>query len=113
MEVTRLVDAKPYTAPKHVDTISLRLQGHDASGAEAFWVGLSYYLPGGTAELDASPFEKIYIMVEGELTMITDEGEETLGPLDSVRFAPNEQRAIENRTNRPATMLVAIPYPPA
>jgi hypothetical protein len=26
-------------------------------------------------------------------------------------MAPNESRAIENRTNSPASMLVGIPYP--
>lgn len=111
MEVVRLEDAKPYEAPKHYDVRSLRLQGFDASGAEGFWVGLSHYLPGGGAEHDATPIEKVYVVLEGEVTVITDDGETTLGPLDSCRLAPNEARAVENRTNRPATMLVVMPYP--
>jgi hypothetical protein len=43
--------------------------------------------------------------------VVTDDGEETLGPLDSCRLAPNEARAVENRTNLPASMLVVMPYP--
>lgn len=43
--------------------------------------------------------------------MVTDEGEVTLGPLDSCRLAPSEARAVENRTNLPASMLVVMPYP--
>ena len=31
---------------------------------------------------------------------------------DSCYLAPNEARSIENRTNRPASMLVVMPYPP-
>lgn len=111
MEVVRLQDAKPYEAPKHFDVRSLRLQGFDASGAEKFWVGLSHYLPGGGAEHDATPIEKVYVVLEGEVTVITDAGETTLGPLDSCRLAPNEARAVENRTNQPASMLVVMPYP--
>jgi uncharacterized cupin superfamily protein len=111
MEVTRLADAKPYEAPKHFDMRGLRLQGFDASGAESFWVGLSNFLPGGGAEMDGTPIEKVYVVVEGEVTIVTEEGETVLGRFDSVRLAPGEARAIENRSNLPALMLVVMPYP--
>jgi hypothetical protein len=113
MEVTRLEDAQAYDAPKHFDCKALRLQGWDASGAEAFWVGLSHFLPGGGCELDATPIEKVYVVTDGEVTVVTESGEATLGPYDSCRLAPNEARSIENRTNRPASMLVVMPYPPS
>jgi quercetin dioxygenase-like cupin family protein len=112
MIVTRLADAKPYEAPKHVDCTALRLHGFDASPVEHFNVGLSHFLPGGGVERDASPLEKVYVVTEGEITIVTDEGEATLGPYDSIYLAPNEARAIENRTNRPASMLTVLPYPP-
>jgi quercetin dioxygenase-like cupin family protein len=112
MQVTRLGDAKPYEAPKHFDCTALRLQGWDASAAQNFSVGLSHFLPGGGCELDATPLEKVYVVTEGEVTVITHEGEATLGPYDSIYLAPNEARSIENRTNRPASMIVVMPYPP-
>jgi quercetin dioxygenase-like cupin family protein len=112
MIVTRLADAKPYEAPKHVDCATLRLQGFDASPVEGFSVGLSHFLPGGGVERDATPIEKVYVVTEGEVTIVTDEGEATLGPYDSIYLAPNEARAIENRTNRPASMITVVPYPP-
>ena len=111
MEVMRLGDAQPYEAPKHFDMRGLRLQGFDATGAENFWVGLSHFLPGGGAEMDATPIEKVYVVVEGEVTVTTEEGDTTLGPLDSCRLIPGEARSILNRTNRPASMLVVMPYP--
>ena len=111
MEVMRLGDARPYEAPKHFDMRGLRLQGFDATGAENFWVGLSHFLPGGGAEMDATPLEKVYVVVDGEVTVITDGGETTLRRLDSCRLAPGEARSIENRTNSPASMLVVMPYP--
>ncbi len=111
MEVMRLGEAQPYEAPKHFDMRGLRLQGFDASGAENFWVGLSHFLPGGGAEMDATPLEKVYVIVKGEVTVTTEAGDITLGPLDSCRLAPGEARSILNRTNRPASMLVVMPYP--
>jgi glyoxylate utilization-related uncharacterized protein len=111
MEVIRIGDAQPYDAPKHFDMVGLRLQGWEASSAEGFWVGLSHFLPGGGAEMDATPIEKVYVVVDGQVTVTTEEGEATLERYDSCRLAPGEARAIVNKTNRPASMLVAMPYP--
>jgi quercetin dioxygenase-like cupin family protein len=112
VKVTRIADAKPYTAPKHFDVSALRLQGFEASASKNFWVGLSHYLPGGRAERDATPIEKVYVVLSGEITVITDGGEQRLGPLDSCHLDPNEARAVQNRTKLPASMLVIMPYPP-
>lgn len=112
MRVNRIAEVKPYTAPKHFDMRGLRLQGFEASPAAGFWVGLSHFLPGGGAESDATPLEKVYVVVEGEVTVATDEGETVLHRLDSCWLAPGERRSIVNRTNLPASMLVIMPYPP-
>jgi quercetin dioxygenase-like cupin family protein len=111
MQVTRIADAKPYEAPKHHGGHMLRLQGHDASPAQNYWVGLSHFLPGGGADHDATPLEKVYVVLDGEVTVTTDDAEATLGPLDSCYLAPDEARSVQNRTNRPASMLVVMPYP--
>lgn len=109
MQVTRLKGALRYEAAKHFDVTALRLQGAEATKTDTFWCGLSYYLPGGRAERGASPLERVYIVLDGEITVITNEGETVLGPLDSCHIAPDEMRAVENRTNRVATMLVIMP----
>jgi quercetin dioxygenase-like cupin family protein len=113
MLVTRIVDAGTYAAPGHFDVRTLRLQGADTSPVEAFTVGLSVFLPAGGCEMSTTPLEKVYVVIEGEVTIVTDEGEATLGPLDSIYLAPDEARAIENRTNKAATMLVVMPPVPA
>ena len=112
MQVTRLAEAGGYEAPGHHGMVGLRLQGFDASDTQSFWVGLSHFLPGGGAEQEATPVEKVYVVLEGEVTVITDDGETTLRPMDSCRLAPDEARAILHRTNLPASRLVAMPYPP-
>lgn len=113
MHLTRLGEARPYEAAGHFDMRGLRLQGAEAGPSEAFWVGLSCFLPGGGAESDAGPIEKVYVVVEGEMTVETDEGETTLGPFDSCHLEAGERRSLVNRSNRPATMVVVMPYPKA
>jgi glyoxylate utilization-related uncharacterized protein len=111
MQVTRIGDAASYDAPKHFDMRGLRLQGHDASDASAFWVGLSHFLPGGGAERSAGAVERIYVVVDGHVTVTTDDEEVVLGPYDSCWLAPGEARAIVNHTNLPATTVVVMQYP--
>jgi quercetin dioxygenase-like cupin family protein len=111
MHVTRLAEAMPYEAPKHSAISTLRLQGWNVSPTKSFWVGLSQILPGGGAEWDATPLEKVYVVLEGEVTVRSEGGVACLAELDSCWLEPGEARSVENRTNRTATMLVVMPYP--
>ena len=111
MKINRFADVKEYEAKGHFDMKGFRLQGFDASDAKNFWVGLSYFLPGGGTTYSATPLEKVYVGIEGELTVVTDDGEEILTPLDTCYLSPNEGRSIINRSNKIATILVIMPYP--
>jgi quercetin dioxygenase-like cupin family protein len=111
MQVKRLADAQRYDAPKHFDMRSLRLQGLEASAADFGWVGLSYFLPGGGAQMDAGASGKIYVVLDGEVTIdLADGATHALGKLDSCFIAAGEARAIRNAGNTMATMLVVMPY---
>ncbi len=112
MLVKRFEDAETYEAPNHFGVTGLRLQGFEEGGPTNQWVGLSQFLPGGGAGPDSTPFEKIYVVLEGEMTVIIDRVETVLSKYDSCTIAPNEVRKIENRSNFVCTMLVVIPYPP-
>lgn len=112
MLVKKIGDAKPYDAVNHRGNVGLRLQGFEPGGPQNQWVGLSHFLPGGGAGPDSTPFEKVYVVLEGEMTVIVDGQETTLGKLDSCTIAANEIREITNRTNEVCTMLVVLPYPP-
>ena len=86
--------------------------GFRCSGSKFAWTGLSQFLPGGGAEMDTSPLEKIYVVLEGEITIELDGGEtHVLGPLDSCYIPGDEARAIKNEGNTVVTMLVVMPYP--
>lgn len=109
MHVTRFSLAAPYDAPGHADMRMLRLQGREAGPSDTLWIGVSHILPGGGTTLEASGLEKIYVVLDGEVTVTN--GTETVGlaTWDSCRVAPGEARALSNRTNRIATVLLAMP----
>ena len=109
MHVVRLADAPSYEAPGHNQMQMLRMQGREAGPGDVLWVGISHLLPGGGTTLDASPLEKMYVVLDGEVTISNGTEEVTLRPWDSCRIAPNEPRGLSNRTNRPATILLAMP----
>ena len=112
MLVKRFADAKTYEAPNHRGIVGLRLQGFEPDGPKNQWVGLSQILPGGGAGPDSTPFEKVYVVLDGEMTVIVGGKETVLTKYDSCTIPPNEVREIVNRQNGVATMLVVIPYPP-
>jgi quercetin dioxygenase-like cupin family protein len=108
MQVKRFNEAKPYVAPNHRDCTALRLFGAEAGGTKTLIVGLSHFLPGGGAGPDASPPEKVYFVLSGELTVIVDGKETVLRKHDSCVIGPNERREIVNRSNEVCTILVAM-----
>src|SRR6202142_2458489 len=105
MEVRRFAAAKTYEAPHHRDFTGLRLFGAEAGGSKGLIVGVSHFLPGGGAGPDASPPEKVYYVLAGELTVIVDGKETVLRKDDSCYIGPNESREIVNRGNEVCTIV--------
>lgn len=110
MLVKRFAHAEPYQAPNHFDIRSLRLQGFEPGGPANFWVGLSHILPGGGAGPDASPLEKVYVVLSGQLSVTAGGAATELGPLDSCTIGPHIERKIINNGNEVVTMIVVMPY---
>lgn len=112
MLIKRYEDAKPYDAPNHWGVVGLRLQGFEPGGPTNQWIGYSQFLPGGGAGPDSTPFEKVYVVLEGEMTLEWDGQTAVLGPMDSCTIPAGQVRRIENKTNHVCKMLVVVPYPP-
>jgi mannose-6-phosphate isomerase-like protein (cupin superfamily) len=108
MHVKRFSDAKPYEAPNHRGCVPLRLFGAEAGGTQTLIVGVSHFEPGGGAGPDASPPEKVYFVLAGELTVIVGGRETVLKKNDSCVIGPNEHREIVNRGKETCSILVAI-----
>ena len=112
MKKVSLSQIKPYAAAKHFNCSTLRLQGKDETGIQKFWVGLTYFLPGGGAEwnYEDHPSDKVYLVLDGEITVKNKSEEVTLGPMDTLFLLPNEGREILNKTNKTVTMLAIMNY---
>ncbi|WP_306260144.1 cupin domain-containing protein [Pararhizobium sp. IMCC21322] len=109
LQVTRFDTAKPYDAKKHFGMSAVRLQGQGVSDLENYWVGFSTFLPGGGAEQGSAPTAKVYVVLDGEITVTTAEGDTVLEKYDSCYLPPNLERSIENKTNHVVQMLVISP----
>lgn len=105
-----------YEAPGHFGMTAMRIHGKAETSAEKFWMGLSTFLPGGGAEwaYEDNPLEKVYYVLEGEITVTDKDGKKYVVHKDeSISFSPNEGRGLKNESNLPARMLVIINYPNA
>jgi glyoxylate utilization-related uncharacterized protein len=113
MKKVELKEVKTYAAPGHFGMTAMRLNGKEETGATKFWMGLSHFLPGGGAEwaYEDNPLEKVYFVLEGEVTVKNKTEEFVLRQYDTLFLGPNEGRELMNKTNLPATMLVVINYP--
>lgn len=116
MHLTRIDQAPHYEAPNHFDMRCLRLQGKEAGPSTQMWMGMSQILPGGHTTLDGSPIEKLYLVLEGQLTVICEldgrTDEQQLGAWDSCRLAPGEKRQLINRSNRPVVVALVMAHAP-
>jgi len=108
MVIRRQEDITRYTAKGHYDMIPFRVHGKEATGAELLTIGLSHFLPQGGAEraVVAEGMELVYYIVEGEMTVITDEETFVLRAGDSVLFKAGDARAVKNNTMKPVAMMV-------
>ncbi len=98
MNITRFNQAPEYKAPNHNDMKCLRLQGHEAGPSQTLWMGVSQIQPGGHTGLDGSPVEKHYVVLEGEVTLVSELNgvvtESVLKVHDSACFAPGESSRL-------------------
>ena len=108
MIVRKFSEAKAYEAPNHRGYKSFRVYGAEMGGSQTLVFGISHFLPGGGAGPDASPPEKIYYVLAGELTVIAGGKETVVKAGDCCYIGPNESREIINRGNEVCTIAVAV-----
>jgi len=113
MKKIELEQVSPYDAPGHFGMTAMRLSGKEETGATKFWMGMSHFLPGGGAgwAYEDNPLEKVYFVIDGEITVKSKDEEFVLKQYDTLFLGPNEGRELMNKTNKTASMLVVITYP--
>ncbi|MFB9686789.1 cupin domain-containing protein [Amycolatopsis plumensis] len=112
VRITRGADAPRYHPPRHSGVDARRLQGHEAGPTQRFWVGESRYQPGAVAERSATTEETVYVVLDGELRLILEDGSaQALASGDSVHLPRGTTRSVENTSGRDARLLVIIATP--
>jgi quercetin dioxygenase-like cupin family protein len=112
MHIVRFSAAPSYEARGHDGIGMVRLQGREAGPADNLWLGVSTIEPGGGTALDASPSEKFYVVLAGEVVVSNGSEDVVLHRWDSCRFAPGETRALRNGSSEAALILIAMPLTP-
>lgn len=112
MNVTRFSAAPDYFPPDHFDMRCVRLQGKEAGPSASMIMGCSIIEPGGHIPLSGSPLEKLYLVIEGEVTLSTTTETAVLRRFDSCRIAPDEAREIRNASDKVAMIVLAMPLAP-
>ena len=112
MKKISITDVNSYVAPGHYDMTAFRLQGKDETGNQSFWMGKSFFLPGGGAEwaYEDNPLDKVYYVLSGEMTVKSKTETFVLKAGDSIFIGPNEGREIKNEGREVCEMLVVISY---
>jgi mannose-6-phosphate isomerase-like protein (cupin superfamily) len=77
------------------------------------WMGMSVIEPGGQTGLDGSAAEKIYFVVEGEVTVICEsqdgsKSKDVLYKNDSCVFLAGEKRQLKNLSNGIAKVVLIM-----
>ena len=102
-------ELEPYSPAGHFGVTCKRYHGKDETGAQKFWIGVSEFEPDGGADwaYDDNPLEKVYFVLEGEMTVTDKDGNKyVIHKNESISFPPNEGRGLKK-------MLVIINYPDA
>ena len=92
------------------DGASLKVLLGPAEGMANFHTRLFTLAAGGRIPEHRHPtIEHQQLVVEGEMVLLTEEGERTVRAGDAVYLPPNRYHGYENRTDSPAKFICIIP----
>ena len=75
--------------------------------------GITYFIPGGGCDYGANPLESIYYILEGEMTLKTEDGETVLHAGDSFHCCGGCPKSVTNTGTTVCKMLVTLLPPQA
>ena len=110
-KITHANESYTYEAPGHHGCLTTRLHDPQDVNDGVLIVGLTHFLPGGGTDLGNNPMESVYYIVEGEMTLKTDDGETVLHAGDSFHCGPGTNKSVTNSGSSSTKMLVALTNP--
>jgi len=102
-----------YTAAGHNECVPTRLHDRDGGGANdveggRIIMGITYFVPGGYTDFTSNPMESIYYILNGEMTLKTDDAETVLHAGDSFRCVGGVNKCVKNTSAEVVQMLVCL-----
>lgn len=107
-----------YSAAGHYECVPTRLHDIDGAGPNdieggKIIMGITYFVPGGSTDFAANPLESIYYILEGEMTLKTEDGETVLHEGDSFHCVGGVTKSVTNTGTKVTKMLVVLQPPQA
>ena len=114
MDIVKVADVPTYTPPVSVNPspehMPRHIQGGEASSADFVVVNHSTFPPRTRVRMAAAPIGKIYLVLDGAITLEQADGmRHVLLRGDSVFVPADEARALVNEAGVPAVILVIKP----
>ncbi len=102
-----------YTAPGHNECVPTRLFDPAGDAANALEgskmiMGITYFIPGGGCDYGANPLESIYYILDGEMTLKTEDGETVLEAGDCFHCVGGCPKSVTNTGTTVCRMLVCL-----
>ena len=92
------------TPPHHIDMKTFPLFEKSPDGDLA--LSVSYYLPGGGVEMGPQPVEVIFYVLDGCITIQTEDGDIPLEKGEAIHISAGEKKGVRNNGSAPASILV-------
>jgi glyoxylate utilization-related uncharacterized protein len=106
MIAVKNAEGVPYDAPGHVGVFGIRKIAADQ--AKHFIVNYSYFLPNGGCTMGPAPWERVYYLMSGNMTINGKNEKHELGPGDLIYIAPGEDRDVVVTGGKVAEVLVIM-----
>ena len=102
-----------YVAGGHNECVPTRLHDIDGAGPNdieggKMIMGITYFVPGGGTDYGNNPLESIYYILNGEMTLKTDDEETVLHAGDSFHCAGGVSKSVLNTSEEVVQMLVCL-----
>ena len=108
--LVRSIDSVASVAARGADGATMQvLLGRD-DGMPRFFIRLFTLAPGGRIPQHRhDTIEHEQVLLEGEMVLLTEEGERTVHAGNAIYLPPNRFHGYENRTDKPAKFICVVP----
>ncbi len=107
MKLVKAGEGEVYEAKRHSGCFAMKKLDPEKL-SKRLNIALSHFLPGGGAEMSASPLERAYYVINGSLTVKGKAEQYKLAAGDLLYIPAGEEREVKVEGTEPASILVIM-----